>query len=99
MNQFGLVDVAEDRLDLRRRPAQDALRLRNAVVDESARDFAAVGITAAAGRAPRRARAAGCVLRRPVVVAEPARGASARGAKAAAGPRAPLELAFATHDA
>jgi hypothetical protein len=48
MNQFGLVDVAEDRLDFRRRLPQDARRLLRAVVDEPARDLAAVGIAAAA---------------------------------------------------
>ena len=43
VDQLGLVDVAQDRLDLRRRLAQDARRFLRAVVDEAARDLASVG--------------------------------------------------------
>ena len=47
MDQLGLVDVAQDLLDLRRRLAQDAQRLRRAVVDQAARELVPAGVEAA----------------------------------------------------
>src|SRR5687767_9617042 len=47
--QFRGVDVAELRFDFTRRRPQDAPRIRRAVVDEPARDFAAVFIETAHG--------------------------------------------------
>src|SRR5687768_7992533 len=51
MYQLELVDVAEPRLDLARRRAQDAARLGRAVVDQAARNLAAPVIDAAYGLA------------------------------------------------
>ena len=47
MNQLGLIDITEHRLDLRRRPADDARCFLCAVVDEAARDLASVRCYAA----------------------------------------------------
>ena len=53
VDQLGLVDIAEDRFDLARRPAHDAARLGGGVVHQAARDLAAVAGRGRPTTAPR----------------------------------------------